>query len=378
MMARTIEAGELRARLNGKLSGREASELAERVRARVGAEALGKGGGVLVDELDVAFVVEAPDARSAPIVVAEVGEDFRLPTRPLGDSGLHVAGQRWSEGSAVRWHYEVDGQRVGGGQAEVYTTHPDSREREGIPKGRLLAREPWRSKVFAGTVRDWSIYLPPTTDGPTAVMVFQDGVRQYQRFVPTVLDNLIADGDIPPTVGIFLNPGVFADTTVSNRSFEYDTLSDQYTHFVLDEILPEVGREQPLRADAASRAICGISSGGICAFTVAWQRPDQFHKVLSHVGSFTNIAHGLTLREGGHNYPFLVRRVPPKPIRVYLQDGENDLNNPSGSWWLANLQMADALRFAKYDYKFVSGHGFHSLDHGRAIFPDSMRWLWRR
>jgi enterochelin esterase family protein len=121
-----------------------------------------------------------------------------------------------------------------------------------------------------------------------------------------------------------------------------------------------------------------MSSGGICAFTVAWQRPEQFGKVLSHVGSFTNIASGQTLREGGHNYPFLIRKAPPKPIRVYLQDGENDLNVVHGSWWLANLQMADALRFASYDYKFVSGQGFHSLDHGRAVLPDSLRWLWRR
>jgi enterochelin esterase family protein len=196
--------------------------------------------------------------------------------------------------------------------------------------------------------------------------------------VPTVFDNLIAAGDLPPMVGIFLDPGVFADTTVSNRSFEYDTLSDQYTRFLLDEILPAVSKERALRTDAASRAICGISSGGICAFTVAWQRPDQFHKVLSHVGSFTNIASGPTLRDGGHNYPFLIRKAPPKPIRVYLQDGDQDLNNASGNWWLGNLQMDDALRFAGYDSTFIQGHGFHSLAHGRALFPDSLRWLWRR
>jgi enterochelin esterase family protein len=226
-------------------------------------------------------------------------------------------------------------------------------------------------------VRDWSIYLPAQTADPAAVMIFQDGVRFYQEFVPTVFDNLIAAGIMPPTVGIFLDPGIFADTTVSNRSFEYDTLSDQYARFLLEEILPEVAREQPLRKDAAGRAICGISSGGICAFTAAWQRPDQFHKVLSHVGSFTNIASGPTLRDGGHNYPALIRRLPPKPIRVALQDGENDLNTAAGNWWLANLQMDDALRFAGYDHTFTAGHGFHSLAHGRAIFPDSLRWLWR-
>jgi enterochelin esterase family protein len=212
---------------------------------------------------------------------------------------------------------------------------------------------------------------------PSAVMIFQDGVRMYQSFVPTVFDNLIADGAMPPTIGIFLDPGVFADTTASNRSFEYDTLSDQYTRFLLEEILPAVSRDYALRDDPAGRAIGGISSGGICAFTAAWQRPDQFGKVLSHVGSFTNIAAGPTLRDGGHNYPFLIRKMASKPIRVYRQAGQNDLNNAHGNWWLANLQMAEALRFAGYDYHLETDAGFHSLAHGRARLPDALRWLWR-
>jgi enterochelin esterase family protein len=195
--------------------------------------------------------------------------------------------------------------------------------------------------------------------------------------VPIVFDNLIAAGAMPVTVGVFLNPGTFADSTASNRSFEYDTLSDQYSRFLLEEILPAVAQSYRLRTDAAGRAIAGISSGGICAFTVAWQRPDQFSKVLSWVGSFTNIAAGPTLREGGHNYPALVRRLPRKPLRVFLQGGANDLDNEWGSWPLANQEMAAALSFAGYDYQFVYGQGFHSAQHGRAILPDSLRWLWR-
>lgn len=375
----TITVEGLRTGLAGGVSGAEAEALAERLRARVGADALTNGSAQFVDELDVAWVLATPGATSAPTVVAEVGADFRLPLQPLGDTGLYAATATWRHGDVARWSYEVDGARVGGGQTETYLIHPDCRERPDVPKGQLLTRAPWRSQVFAGTVRDWSVYIPAKDkiDGPAAVMVFQDGVRFYQEFVPTVFDNLIADGEMPPTVGIFLNPGIFADTTVSNRSYEYDTLSDQYVRFLLEEILPEVAREVPLREDAAGRAICGMSSGGICAFTAAWQRPDQFHKVLSHIGSFTNIASGPTLREGGHNYPALIRKMPPKPLRVALQDGENDLNHAAGSWWLANLQMADALRFAGYDYTFAKGKGFHSLGHGRAIFPDSMRWLWR-
>ena len=156
----------------------------------------------------------------------------------------------------------------------------------------------------------------------------------------------------------------------SNRSFEYDTPSDQYARFLLEEILPEVGRTYTLAGDAASRAICGISSGGICAFTAAWERPDAFSKVLSHVGSFTNI-------RGGHVYPALIRKTEPKSIRVFLQDGSNDLDNRHGHWPLGNQQMAAALRFADYDYRFVFGHGAHNGRHGGAILPDALRWLWR-
>ncbi|MFN8526016.1 MAG: alpha/beta hydrolase-fold protein [Chloroflexota bacterium] len=371
----TIIVGELRAELDGAMIGTGARDLARRALERVEAEANNAGRGSFADGLDVAWAVDSPGG--APTVVAEFGAEFSLPMRQLAGTSVYAATATWEAGSAVRWRFDLNGERIGGGQAEAYPVHPDSREKMGVARGQLLRQEPWHSHVFAGTVRPWSVYLPAEAREPAAVMVFQDGVRQYEKFVPTVFDNLIAAGAMPPTVGIFLDPGVFADTTVSNRSFEYDTLSGQYTAFLLDEILPEVQRMRSLRSDAAGRAICGISSGGICAFTVAWQRPDQFHKVLSHVGSFTNIASGTTLREGGHNYPFLIRKVPPKPIRIYLQDGENDLNNPHGNWWLANLQMDDALRFAGYDYTFVAGRGFHSLAHGRAIFPDSLRWLWR-
>ena len=187
---------------------------------------------------------------------------------------------------------------------------------------------------------------------------------------------------MPVTIGIFINPGEVPSPDPgqkprSNRSFEYDSLGDQYARFLLEEILPEVEKTLKLRHDAASRAISGISSGGICSFTVAWERPNEFGKVLSWVGSFVNIASGKTLREGGHNYPALIRKTPKKPIRVFLQDGGNDLDNIHGNWPLANQEMAKALAFAGYDYKFEYGRGFHSNKHGRAILPDSLRWLWR-
>ncbi len=259
-----------------------------------------------------------------------------------------------------------------------YKLGPDSMEQPDVPRGKVT-KSKWKSEIFPGTVRDYWVYVPAQYDEkkPACVMVFQDG-GSYQDLkgsfrVPTVFDNLIHKKEMPVTIGIFINPGDKPNEKPrSNRSFEYDTLSDQYARFLEKEMLPEVGKSYNLRKDAAGRAICGISSGGICAFTVAWQRPDLFSKVLSHVGSFTNI-------RGGDVYPGLVRKTVknPKPIRVFLQDGENDLDNVFGNWPLANRQMAAALKFAHYDYQFVMGDGKHSGKHGGAILPESLRWLWR-
>jgi enterochelin esterase family protein len=313
---------------------------------------------------------------------------FSLSLVRIGTTEVYAATAPLPEGRAIRWVYEVSGKRVervfaprqGNNQLEVYTEHPDSRPRSDVPKGKLTQQPQWKSKIFDGTTRDWWVYVPSQykADSPACVMVFQDG-GGYKDFVPTVFDNLIAMGDMPVTVGIFINPGARPGPEGrGQRSVEYDTLSDRYARFLLEEILPEVEKTVKLRHDPDSRAIAGTSSGGICAWTVAWERPDEFRKVLSWVGSFTNIASGKTLREGGHNYEALIRKTrPKKPIRAFLQDGANDLDNNNGNWPLANQQMAKALEFAGYDYKFVYGDGFHSNRHGRAILPDSLRWLWR-
>jgi len=371
----------LQAALAAKPAGAEAEKLAERIRAYFGgSESLLKGPAPKIDELTVAWAVEAPQLAPniTPRVMADVGA-LNVPMIKVGTSGLYAVAVNLSHGAALSWHYELGpDRRLGGSQIETYETHPDSRERPDGPKGTVKQMPPWQSKIFEGTKRDWWVYVPAQyrPESPAAVMVFQDGAGP-KDYVPTVFDNLIARGDIPVMVGIFINPGTRADNG-SNRSFEYDTLSDQYARFLLEEILPEVEKTVKLRHDAPSRAISGASSGGICSFTVAWERPNEFSKVLSWVGSFTNIANGKTLREGGHNYEALVRKTfPRKPIRVFLQDGENDLDNANGNWPLANQTLAKSLAYAGYDYKFEYGHGFHSNRHGRAILPDSLRWLWR-
>lgn len=262
----------------------------------------------------------------------------------------------------------------------LYVHGPDSKEQEGVPKGKEIKMPTWKSKVFAGTERDWWVYVPAQYDGKTAacVMVFQDGQWYVDRKgdfrVPVVFDNLIHKKKMPVTIGIFLRPGTVPSKTKGakgrdNRSFEYDTLSDQYATFLEKEILPEVGKQYKLRDDAAGRAIGGISSGGICAWTVAWERPDLFSKVLSHVGSFTNI-------RGGDAYPGIIRKTDPKKIRVFLQAGKNDLDNQFGSWPLGNLQMEAALKYKKYEHKFVMGEEAHNGKHGGAIMPESLTWLW--
>jgi len=268
------------------------------------------------------------------------------------------------------------------GQAgDLFQLGTDSQRQDDVPKG-TVTKHVWKSTVFEGTFREYYLYVPHqySEDKPASVMVFQDGhayVGETGDFrVPIVFDNLIHQKRMPVTVGIFINPGHKSEEfpenrwRADNRSFEYDTLSDQYSRFLLDEILPEVSKSVRLSESRDDRAICGISSGGICAFTVAWERPDAFSKVLSHVGSFTNI-------RGGHVYPTLIRKTEPKPIRVFLQDGSNDLDNAHGNWWLSNLQMSAALKFSQYDFRFVGGDGGHNGKHGGAILPESLEWLWR-
>ena len=370
----------LAAALEAKPTGAEAEQLAARIRTWFGGtENLVKGPAPKIDELTVAWAIEAPGlaANVTPRVVSDVVA-FTKPLVKVGDTGLYALVATLSHGYAMTWHYELADRRLGGTQLEVYETHPDSREQPGVPKGSVKQMPAWESKIFGGTTRDWWVYVPAQYNAasPAAVMVFQDG-SGYKDYVPAVFDNLIAKRDMPVTVGVFIQPGVFKEGGRANRSFEYDTLSDQYARFLLEEILPEVEKTVKLRHDAGSRAIAGASSGGICAFTVAWERPTEFTRVMSWIGSFTNIASGPTVRAGGHNYEAMVRKTPKKPIRVFLQDGANDLDNANGNWPLANQTLAKSLAYAGYDYRFEFGSGFHSNRHGRAMLPDTLRWLWR-
>lgn len=267
---------------------------------------------------------------------------------------------------------------------EPYQHGPESLVNTANPRGTVTEHTIADSKVFPGTKRRYSLYVPAQYDPqqPAALMVFQDGhafVGNRGDFrVPIVFDNLIAEGVMPVTIAVMIDPGHKGELpdkrgwkpTPANRSVEYDTVSGDYARFLLEEVLPPIEANYRITQNPELRAICGNSSGGICAFSVAWHRPDRFRKVLSHIGSFVDL-------RGGHNYPPMIRKTDKKPLRVLLQDGENDLDNRFGNWPLANRQMARALSYQNYDYKLVFGKGGHDGKHAGTIFPDSLKWLWR-
>ena len=273
-----------------------------------------------------------------------------------------------------------------------YPYGPDSVVHHGVPQGTFDKYVNTSKIVYPGVMRRVWVYVPAQYDPkvPACLMVVQDGVMQYagrvadrtmgitpEYCVPTVIDNLIARHELPVIISVFIDSGstTLGDTgrpVKQNRSIEYDTVSDTYYQFLSQEILPDVEKKYNIRKDPAGRAIIGISSGAICAFNVAWNHPDQFGKVLSDVGSFTNI-------RGGDVYPSLVQAADKKPIKVFLSDGTNDQrrpNDPTRDWYLQNKLMYEALRDKGYDVRYVLGENVHGSDLGGPIFPDSVRWLW--
>ncbi len=249
----------------------------------------------------------------------------------------------------------------------------------GVAAGKIIGPKAWNhSKIYPGTERDYWIYVPAQYEKqkPACVLVVQDGLNRARGWKLTeVMDRLIASGEMPVTIGVFINPGVVPPASDQaqprfNRSFEYDSLGDRYARFLIEEILPEVAGQFSISDDPNDRAIAGASSGGICAFTVAWERPDAFRRVLSTIGTFVGL-------RGGDAYPILVRKMEPKPIRVFLQDGRNDLNIYGGDWWMANQRLERALRWAGYDVQHAWGDGGHDSRQAAEVMPDALKWLWR-
>lgn len=267
-------------------------------------------------------------------------------------------------------------------QEEKYAIDSASIEQAGVPKGEVIKRIFDKSAIFPGTTREYWIYIPAQYDPgkPACVYVNQDGI---QWKAPTVFDNLIYKKEMPVTIGVFVTPGkvlaVDGKTALDryNRSFEYDGLGDAYARFITEEILPEVEKQKTgdnraivLSKNGNDRAIGGSSSGAVCAFTAAWERPDAFSRVFSAIGTYVGL-------RGADRYPTLIRKYAPKPIRIFLQDGANDLNIYGGDWWKANEMMERSLVFAGYEVEHAWGNGGHNGNQGTAVFAQAMRWLWK-
>jgi enterochelin esterase family protein len=275
-----------------------------------------------------------------------------------------------------------------------YRLGPDSIEHKNVPHGEIRGPFTLPSEAYPGTQHTYWIYVPAQYDPkvPAALMVFNDGqaymAPEGDLRAQNVLDNLIYRREIPVMIGVFINPGRTPEQPEpnpsdwgdrsTNRPTEYNTLDDKYARVICDELLPALNKDFNLSKDPEQRGIGGSSSGAIAAFTVAWQRPNEFRKVLSLIGSFVNL-------RGGHEYADIVRKSPNKPLRVFLQDGRNDNRgmrkdgeyDEKRDWFLQNVRLMTALRDKGYDLNYTWGIGRHSSKHGGAILPDMMRWLWR-
>jgi enterochelin esterase-like enzyme len=271
--------------------------------------------------------------------------------------------------------------------AEDYTLGPDSQPQSGVPRGSVAKYELKAGTFYPGAPHTYSIYVPAQYDAakPTPFMIFLDGdVFLIDKLcVPVVFDNLIGKHDLPPLIGIFVDPGTLP--TVSDhaqnrveRIFEYDSLSDRYSRFLVEELIPEVAKKYNLSKEPDDRALCGLSTGAVGSFVAAWNRPDQFHRVLSFIGTYVAM-------KGADALPALIRKTEPKPIRVFLQDGKNDHIVPAepygtyfaGSWPINNQVMFEAFESTGYDAKLVMGDGGHDIEQAAAIMPEALRRLWR-
>jgi enterochelin esterase family protein len=346
----------------------------------------------------------ATEAASQPTLV--IDDTSLPPMRHLDHSDLWYATARIEQvGRLHSFHYLVDGKAFGG-RLDLPAFGPLSYLQEGIPSGTLSEKIIHTSKIYDGMKSEYWIYVPAQYDPkvPAALMVFQDGGGYLDRNgnnpALNVIDNLIAQKKIPVLIAVFINPGDISEAPGtptyafvkaysdkwnrtlqdSMRSTLYDTVSDRYVRYLRDEVLKEVAAKYNLRKDGYSRAITGLSSGGICSFNAGWQMPDQFSRVISWIGSFTSIQwkEDPQVADGGQDFPDKISREPKRNLRVWLQDGSEDQENPRyGSWPLANLRMANALKAREYDFHFSFGKGTHNSGHGAAEFSEEMIWLWR-
>jgi enterochelin esterase family protein len=338
---------------------------------------LGAKGGVAVWGEDFLFV---PDPGTAADAVS-IDMQAPLPLSKVGGFSMRLVKMR--VGVTHAYQFYAGGKAIGN-RTDVPGYNPDSYPQPGVPKGKLSEKHTLTSKLYDGMKADFWFYASPGVDPavPSPMMVWQDGqsliagdLSKLRLF--TVTENLVAQRLIPPMVHVLIAPGLAPDGKAM-RSIEYDTVSDKYNHFLLEEVLPEVEKVYKLRPDGYSRGIGGESSGGICSFNSAWFMPDKFSRVHSTIGSFTSIQwHPEDKMDGGNVYPFMVRKQPKRNIRVWMSDGADDLENTHGSWPLQNIELANSLKMREYDFHFRFGLATHDSAQAAIDLPESLAWLWR-
>jgi enterochelin esterase family protein len=348
---------------------------------------------------EAAAMKQRVSGMSAPTQVTVWGQDYLFlatapapvsisidlqPQRPLAqvDANHWMLLTKMRTGVLHQYQFYSAGKALGArGDAVGY--NPDSYPKPGVPKGKLSEKHTLTSKIYDGMKYDYWVYASPGVDPnvPSPLMVWQDGQGLVGEFsglrLATVTENLVQQGLLPPLVHVMIAPGTSADGKAM-RSIEYDTVSDRYPRFLMEEVLPEVEKTYKLRQDGYSRAIAGESSGGICAFNAAWYMPDKFARVHSAVGSFTSIQwRSKENVDGGNVYPFMVRKDPKRNIRMWMSDGADDLENNHGSWPMQNIEMANSLKFREYDFHFRFGTAAHGGAQAALDLPESLTWLWR-
>ena len=343
-------------------------------------------GGAVVWGEDYLFVTDlASKPAAAPASVAEVGVGIDgqppLAMTKIAGANFWMRLVKMRVGVTHAYLFYADGKPVTN-RSDVAGFNPDSYPKLGVPHGKLSEKRTITSKIYDGMKADFWYYASPGVDPsvPAPLMVWQDGqslISDEQLRLFTVTENLVAQKLIPPMVHILIAPG-FSPDGKAMRSIEYDTVSDRYERFLLEEVFPEVEKVYKLRPDGYSRGIAGGSSGGICSFNAAWFMPDKFSRVHSTIGSYTSIQwHPEEKLDGGNLYPFMVRKMPKRNIRVWMSDGSDDLENTHGSWPLQNIQLANSLKMREYDFHFRFGQATHDSAQAAIDLPESLAWLWR-
>jgi enterochelin esterase-like enzyme len=336
-------------------------------------------GGVAVWGQDYLFVT---DSAAGPASIS-INREPPVTMTQLQGTTLWMRLEKMRTGVTHEYQFYANG-AAAGNRADVAGYNPDSSPQPGVPKGQLSEKHTITSKIYDGMKADYWIYASPGVDPavPSPLMIWQDGqgliagdLSRLRLF--TVTENLIHQKLIPPMVDVLIAPG-FTPGGEAMRSIEYDTVSDRYDRFLLEEVLPEVEKSYKLRQDGYSRGLGGESSGGICSFNAAWFMPEKFARVHSAIGSYASIQWRPQEKlDGGNLYPFKVRKEPKRNIRVWMSDGADDLENDHGSWPLQNIQLANSLKMKSYDYHFRFGRASHNSSQAALDLPESLAWLWR-